>query len=138
MENALKIRPCLVMVTLLAFAACAETTTQAPAVPDTDPLAGSEIRAVVDGGPYDVRIFDGRDAGTVARLQWDFDAGTVSGSFETADGETGNFSTPIRIQDDRLCVGEGDAGCHTIYAINGGFLEVNADGTVHAISRVSS
>lgn len=63
-------------------------------------------------------------------------ASTISGSFQTVEGETGTLSTPVRVEGNQLCVGEGSDGCHSAYAIDGGFMEVNADGSVHAVSRL--
>ena len=130
--------PMLLVVTA-GLAACTETLTT-PAVPETGPVAGSEIGALVEGGPYDVRVFVGQDAGTAGSgVMWDFSAGTVSGNFETAAGETGTFSIPAEIVGNQLCAGEGDGReCHFVYRIENGFMEVNADGSVHAVSRRTS
>lgn len=119
---------------VIGLAACAETGGDAvPTVPSGGPVAGAAIPALVDGGPYEVRIFDGRDAGTVARLNWDFAAGTVSGTYTTAAGENGSFSSPISVQGDLLCVGA-EPACHRVYPYGDGFMEVNTDGSVHAVS----
>ena len=59
----------------------------------------------------------------------------MSGSFETADGQSGTFENPVAIEGGQLCVGEGAAKeCHLIYPYEGGFLEVNTDGSLHAVS----
>lgn len=120
----------------LGLVACAETTSSVPAVPDSGPVPGAQIRSLVEGGPYDVRVFAGRDAGTSGRgVIWDFDAGTVSGNYLTEEGETGTFSLAAEVVGDRLCAGNADnRACHQIYAYQDGFMEVRDDGVVHAVS----
>ena len=61
-----------VLIVAVSLAACTETAS-IPGVPDTGPVPGSEIRALVEGGPYDVRVFVGQDAGTEGSgVMWDF------------------------------------------------------------------
>ncbi len=125
----------LASASMLFFAACT-TTSSGPTVPDGPPLSGAEIRDAVADGPYALRIFDGEFAGTTGQSTWDFAAGVVSGTFATADGQTGSFENPISIVGNTLCNGAGSARqCYFIYPYEGGFLEVNADGSVHAVSR---
>jgi hypothetical protein len=95
-----------------------------------------EIPAVVAGGPYALTIYDGEFAGTTGTSTWDFAAGMISGSFTTADGQSGTFSNPISVEGDKLCAGPADAKqCHRVFAYeNGGFLEINDDGSLHAAS----
>lgn len=119
----------------LAFITACAQPSGAPALPVGDPVPGPEIRSLVEGGPYALRIFDGDFAGTTGQLMWNFADATVSGSFTTADGESGTVSQSIAVNGDQLCAGEGDAQtCHFIYPYEDGFMEVTADGTVHAIS----
>lgn len=128
-------RTLMIAVVPLGLAVSCTQTATTPGIPEGGPLSGAEIRSLVDGGPYELRIFDGDLAGTVGRSTWDFGAATVSGTFTTAGGETGTFSQPIALEGNRLCAGNGETrNCHFVYRYEDGFMEVTEAGAVHAIS----
>lgn len=122
----------IALIAATALGACATST--AP-VPSGQALTAAEIPALVGGGPYALTIYDGEFAGTTGQTTWDFATRTVSGSFTSADG-SGTFEMPISIEGNTLCAGADDAReCHFVFANEGGgFLEVNADGSLHAAS----
>ncbi|SDE21496.1 hypothetical protein [Limimaricola pyoseonensis] len=129
----------LPLLGLLALGACdtntGNTTLGTLGVPEGQPLAAAQIRALVQGGPYDVRIYDGEFAGTVGRSTWDFEAMRLTGSYRTADGETGSYDMPVSIEGNQLCAGEDDwKQCHLVYPYEGGFMEVTPSGGLHATS----
>jgi hypothetical protein len=129
----MKTRLALTALPIIGLSACMTPST--PSLPDAAPLSGAEISAVVAGGPYALTIYDGDFAGTTGQSTWDLAAGTVSGSFTTAEGQSGTFETPASIEGNRLCSGAGESKqCHLVYAYEGGFLEVNNDGSIHAAS----
>jgi hypothetical protein len=129
----MNIRFAVAAVCLASLSACIAPSQ--PELPDTGPVSAAEIRSVVEGGPYALTIYDGKDAGTTGQSTWDFTAGTISGSFTTAEGQSGTFETPASIEGNKICAGSVETKqCHFVYRYRGGFLEVNDDGSIHAAS----
>lgn len=105
------------------------------AVPQGAPVSGGQIRSLVEGGPYEVRIFDGEFAGTRGRSNWNFETMRLTGSYRTAEGETGTYDMPFSVEGNQLCSGEDDwKECYAIYPYEGGFMEVTTTGEIHATS----
>jgi hypothetical protein len=128
----------------LALAACETnstnsiSSTSAISVPSGAPLSAAEIPGVVQGGPYDVTIYDGEFEGTKGRTTWDFGAMRLTGSFRSPNGDTGTFERRLSIRDNQLCTQLADSSgpieCYRVYPYRGGFMEVTPLGDVHATS----
>ena len=106
---------------------------ETPAIPTTPPLKAAAIVKLLDGHSF---AFTASDAPLTATTHWDMSKQTVSGDY-TYDGKKGTFETPWSIEGDKSCTLSGEAGakvCQTVYAYQNGFMEVNADGTVHGVS----
>lgn len=103
-----------------------------PTPPSSPPLNGEEIVALLDGKTFAFKAYDAPLSGT---SHWDSKPGTVSGDY-VYDGSAGTYKSGWNIKDDKSCTkseGQPEA-CQTIYAYEGGFMEVNPDGSVHAVS----
>jgi hypothetical protein len=117
----------MLLAAQLSFAA------DAPAIPSTSPLEADAIVKLIDGHTF---AFTAYDAPLTAVTHWDMSEKKVSGDY-VFKGEKGTFETDWSIEGDKSCTLSGDGGakvCQTIYAYQNGFMEVNADGTVHGVS----
>jgi hypothetical protein len=104
-----------------------------PAVPAGAPLDGDALTALVQGGPYALTNYS---LGIAATSNWLLDEGRAFGTFRVVEtGDSGEWEIQAFVRDDQLCtvqtVGE---VCHDIYPFEDGFMEVKADGSVHAVT----
>jgi hypothetical protein len=123
----------LLAATCALFAAPLSYAADAPAIPATPPLKADEIVKLIDGNTF---AFTAYDAPLTAVTHWDMGKKTVKGTY-VYDGKPGNFETAWSIEGDKSCTLSGEGGakvCQTVYAYQNGFMEVNADGTVHGVS----
>jgi hypothetical protein len=103
-----------------------------PAIPSSPALSQDEILALLDGKSFSFKAYDAPLSGTTS---WNSKEGTVSGDY-FYDGSAGTYVAKWAIKDDRSCTtSEGQPEvCQKIYAYESGFMELNADGSVHAVS----
>lgn len=124
------------------FAVCflfAQGTLGQPDLPTRPPdgetaLTGEEIRGLLGSGTsFDFVAVGAPITGTG---YWDLSTGTAYGSFEIAGRIKGHWGFPWFIDGDRNCLryAPSKTVCTHIYAHgDGGFLEVNLDGSVHTV-----
>ena len=132
----------MVLRATAAFAVCflfAKGTLGQPDLPTRPPdgekaLTGEEIRSLLGSGTnFDFVAVGSPIAGTG---YWDLSTGTAYGSFEIAGRIKGNWGFPWFIDGDRNCLRytPSKTVCTHIYAHgDGGFLEVNPNGSVHTV-----
>ncbi|MEM7462984.1 MAG: hypothetical protein AAF362_09905 [Pseudomonadota bacterium] len=110
----------------------ADLPTKAPE--DAEPLSGPEIRKLLGSGTrFD---FVGVSASITGTGYWDLSTGTAYGSYELDQRIKGNWTIRWFIEGNLNCLGYSLAKkvCTHIYAHgDGGFLEVNLDGSVHTV-----
>lgn len=107
---------------------------EAPAIPaGAQPLGDAEILALLDGKSF---AFTGYDQPIEGTTTWDSKDGSVTGTYVWEKTEKGEFNVKWFVKDGKNCTQEleKDPVCQTIYKLDNGFMEVNAEGAVHAVS----
>jgi hypothetical protein len=105
-----------------------------PAIPDLSAkLTPDEVMAIADGKTVDVHVFDGKKP-TVARSLWNAKKMRVSGEYLTNGTDRGKFKIKFSKKDDKICFQQDKLNCYSYLKVQGGFMEINSDGKVHAVS----
>ena len=123
---------------IAAFVLCSSiglALADAPKIPEgVTPLTEAEIKELLDGRTYEFIAYDEPLTGTTT---WNYDAGTVSGSYIWDKKNKGTYSAKWFLRGDKNCTQSKSkkAVCQIVYPYDNGFMEVTAKGVVHAISR---
>lgn len=122
-------------LSLLIFptvSASSDLPTKAPE--GASPLTGDQIRALLGGGTN--FNFVGVGTPISGTGYWNMETGTAYGAFQIDNKIKGNWGFPWFINGNKNCLRYSAAKtvCTHIYRHgNGGFMEVNLDGTVHTV-----
>ncbi|MET1026618.1 MAG: hypothetical protein ABWY00_05590 [Dongiaceae bacterium] len=122
---------CLALLVLLpatqAFAAD-------PAIPKTQPLIAAEIIALLDGKTFAFTAYDVPLTGTST---WDSKSKTVTGAYNFS-GAMGMYTAEWTLEGDKSCTKapNQERTCETIYKYENGYMAVNDQGKVHAVSTL--
>lgn len=130
----------LAMCLLMVLSSCdatnaTPTSTDTPDVPEgSTPLTKTEIEQLLEGRTYEFVAYDEPLIGTT---NWDFERGTVSGTYTWKGSEKGEFDNEVFIDEqNRLCIVQTKGTvCQIVYRYENGFMEVTPGGIVHAVSR---
>ena len=107
----------------------------APKVPEgVTSLTEVDIRQLFDGKTYEFIAYDEPLTGTTT---WNYDEGTVSGSYVWDEKDKGTFSIKWFLKDGMSCTQSKNkkAVCQKVYPYENGFMEVTPKGVVHTVSR---
>lgn len=105
-----------------------------PKIPEgVEPLDNAAILKLLDGRKFEFAAYDEPITGTTL---WEFDKGTVSGSYIQDNTNSGTYSLKWFVKDGKSCTLQGNdkTVCQSIYPYENGFMEVNSKGKVHTIS----
>ncbi|MEH6402938.1 MAG: hypothetical protein V7750_06150 [Sneathiella sp.] len=105
-----------------------------PQIPqNAKPLMETEIKELLDGNKFEFTAYDEPLTGTTS---WEAGKGVVSGNYVWDKTQKGTYSVSWFLKDNKSCTKQADkdAVCQLIYLYANGFMEVNADGKIHAVS----
>ncbi len=106
-----------------------------PKVPEgVAPLTEAEILKLFEGKTFEFVAYDEPMTGTTT---WDYNKGTVYGTYVFDGEQEGEYEIEWFLKDDMCCIRSGgkEPQCQIIYPYEDGFMEVRPDGVVHAVSR---
>jgi len=121
---------------IAAFTAISSLTVacaNAPKVPERAPLTETQTRELLDGKTYEFVAYDEPLTGTTT---WNYDKGSVSGSYVWKNRERGEYTAKWFLKDGKNCTQSPNkqAVCQLVYPYETGFMEVTPSGVVHAVS----
>lgn len=130
----MKKRTSLLVGLAVAFNTFALASADVPKIPAAAPLSNEEIKALLDGKRF---AFTGYDQPITGTTTWNATAGIVSGVYSWQGGPDTPYEAKWTIEGGKNCTEspEQQPVCQTIYRHEDGFMEVNADGQVHAVSK---
>lgn len=126
----------LLYVVSIGFAICAPSAHGAdPIIADARKLSGDEIQPFLANRTFTFVVRD-QSYTLTGTSTWDPDRERVYGKYSLNQQASKKWSRSWYVNDGMNCTkpGDGDVECNYIYVKDDEFIEVKADGTIHATS----